>query len=340
MKLQGKAIDGFLKRPDPKIRVVLLYGPDSGLVRDRAERVGRSVIDDFSDPFRVADLTSKTISDDPARLSDEAAALSLTGGRRLVRIRDAEDTAAAAFAAFFKAPPPGDSLIVIEAGDLNARSKLRALFEAADTGVAIPCYVEDESAMGAVISGLLREHGLSANPDTLSYLSGRLVGDRKIALGEIEKLALYSLGKDRVGLEDAEACVGDNSTPETDEPILAAADGDFAGLDRALGRLFGEGAAAVAILRSGQRHFQRLQIVAAAVGQGKSPDAAVDQLKPPVFFKMRSRIVNQARRWTASMVRQALDRLIDAEADVKRTGFPDQTICARVLFQIASMGRR
>ena len=340
MKLQPRAIDSFLRRPDPKVRAVLLYGPDAGLVRDRAQTLARTVVDDLADPFRVAELYGRALVEDPARLADETAAIALTGGRRLVRIREADDPTAAAFAALFQSPPPGDSLVVAEAGDLSARSKLRLLFEDAEIGAAIPCYVDDEASLGPVLADLLRGHGLTADPDALAFLSGNLVGDRMVARGEIEKLALYMGEATRVHLEDARACVGDSAALEMDEPIWAAGDGDFATLDRSLGRLFAEGTSPVAILRAAQRHFQRLHLIGAQTAGGRSLEQAIGALRPPVFFKMRSRFTNQARRWSPAAVRHALDRLVEAEAECKRTHMPDETICARALFQVASLARR
>ena len=340
MKLQPKAIDGFLRSPDRKVRAVLLYGPDSGLVRDRAQPLGKTVVPDLSDPFRVAEFLGRAIADDPARLADEAAAISFTGGRRLIRVRDAEDNATAAFAAFLESPPPGDSLVVVESGDLSARSKLRLLFEGDDAAAAIPCYVEEEASLGRVIADILQGHGLTADPDVLSFLAANLVGDRMVARGEAEKLALYMGSEKRVRLEDAQACIGDSAALSMDEPVWAAAEGDFTTLDRSLARLFAEGTSPVPILRGAQRHFQRLQLLTAQVAAGKSPEAAVESLRPPVFFKLKTRLVRQARHWSPNHVRQALERLVDAEADCKRTNMPDETLCARVLFQLASLGAR
>jgi len=336
MKLQGAAIAGFVKRPDPRVRAILVFGPDSGLVRERANALGRGVVSDLNDPFRVADLTGRAIADDPARLGDEAAAMTLTGGRRLVRVREAEESVAGAFTAFFKEPAPGDSLIVVEAGDLSPRSKLRTAFEAADIGVAVPCYVEDERSLERVVDDLLRERGVKADPDVAAALAGRLVGDRMVARSEIEKLSLMILGRDRLTIEDVEAGVGDASSQDPDEPGLAAADGDFAGLDRALGRLYGDDVSPVAILRSAQRHFQRLRNVVATMGEGGSAESVIERLRPPVYFKLKGRLARQARVWRVPTINRALERLVEAEADVKRTGVPDRAVCARALFQIAS----
>ena len=115
MRLAPARIAAFLQGPDPEIRAVLLYGPDEGLVRERAELVARSVCPDLKDPFRVADLTAAGLAADPARLADEAAQLSLAGGRRVVRVLGAGDALAKLFSGFLESTP-GDALVVVEAG--------------------------------------------------------------------------------------------------------------------------------------------------------------------------------------------------------------------------------
>jgi DNA polymerase-3 subunit delta len=340
VKVPAGRIEGFVRRPDPHVRAVLLYGPDSGLVRERADTVARGVCPDQHDPFRVVDLLGSAIAKDPARLADEVASMALTGGRRLIRIRDADDGVTGAFASLFGSMPSGDSMVVVEAGDLSKGSKLRALFENADVAAPIPCYVEDEAALGETIGNMLSAHKLTVSTDARDFLASSLVGDRMVARGEIEKLVTYmGEGGRRVELEDALACIGDSGALGMDAPSWAAGDGDFAGVDRALRRLFAEGMSPVPILRSAQRHFQRLQLVVAQVERGDSVDRAVASLRPPLFFKVKNQFTGQVRRWTPAGLRQGLDRLTDAEADCKRTNMPDETICARAFFQLAVLAR-
>ena len=77
---------------------MLLYGPDMGLVRERADTLARTVCPDLRDPFRIADLNAAALGADPPRLLDETAQLSLVGGRRVVRVRGAADGLARLFA--------------------------------------------------------------------------------------------------------------------------------------------------------------------------------------------------------------------------------------------------
>src|SRR4051812_37128436 len=155
MKYTAAQLATYLKRPDAGLRAFLVYGPDDGLVRERAEALGRSVAERLDDPFRVTTLAAAQLAGDPARLADEAAAMSLMGGRRVVQLRGAGDGLAGALGAVLNAP--GDALIVVEAGELAARSSLRRLFEAAGNAAAIACYADGPRVLDRLIRETLAE---------------------------------------------------------------------------------------------------------------------------------------------------------------------------------------
>ena len=90
----------------------LIFGPDQGLVRERAETLIKSVVPNLKDPFLIADLDDGTLASDPARLFDEAAAISMLGGRRVVRVRGAGNSLAKLFERFLD-DPAGDALVVL-----------------------------------------------------------------------------------------------------------------------------------------------------------------------------------------------------------------------------------
>ena len=115
MKLGFREIDAFVNRPNPAARVCLVYGPDQGLVRERAKKIAQSAVPDLTDPFNVVTLTATQLIDDPARLADEAFAQSLMGGNRLLIVKDASDGITPLFKDYLKAPSQ-HCLIVLEAG--------------------------------------------------------------------------------------------------------------------------------------------------------------------------------------------------------------------------------
>jgi DNA polymerase-3 subunit delta len=344
MKLAGAGVESFLKSPTAAVRAVLLYGPDSGLVRERMNRLTVAVAGSTDDPFRVAEFAAATLRDDPARLADEAAALAMTGGRRVVRLRDAdgearlEATVAKAFESFFD-HGIGDALVVVTAGDVGGRSALVRVFEAAEQGAAIACYLDDARTVEGLVRDGLKAAGLTPTPDALDYLVDRLGGDREVTRREIEKLALYVGKPGAVTEDDAIACVGDTAALALDDLVMAVGDGDQPVVQRVYGRLVDEGASPISIIGAAARHVMRLHETAARVAGGVALDQAMNALRPPPFFKVKPRFRAQAARWSAASALQALEVLTEAELRAKSTDMPAVAIVERALMQVASAGR-
>lgn len=336
MKIKPAQAEAFAAKPDPGAKAVLVFGPDRGLVRERVGKLIRSVVPDPEDPFRVAELTGDQAKADPAAVADEAAAMAFGGGRRVVVVRGCTDDALPALDNWLNAAQ-GDALVVAEAGDLEARSKLRQRFEKADAAAALACYRDDQKDLSGLIRDHLKGRGLEVDRDALDYLAGQLGDDRAVTRSELDKLALYAGaesagGGGRVRLADAQACVGDSAALSLEDVALAAGDGDLAGLERAFGRAIAEGANPVQPLRAAANHFKRLHQVAGA----GDVEQAVQRLRPPVFWKIKPRVVAQARAWRPAEIGRALEALLEAEARCKTTGVPAETISARALMGIAA----
>jgi DNA polymerase-3 subunit delta len=331
-KLDARRAASVLADPGP-FRAVLLHGDDSGLVRERAESLVRAVLGGrMDDPFRLAELSR----DEAARsgaLAGEAAALAMTGGRRVVRLREATDAHAGPLKDALATR--GEALIVMEAGELTARSRLRAMAEAAPEVAVIACYRERGEELAATLGRMLKDEGVSADPAALSWLAGRLGEDRMQTRREVEKLALYVGPGGRVDEEAALACGAEGAALDLDEALMAATAGDGVTADRALTAAFAEGANPVQVIRAALRHIQRLHEAAVAGG-----DVAV--LRPPVFFRHRAAFERAARSWSPAALEAAGAALLEAEKRTKTTAFreADATIARAAVAAIARQGKR
>src|SRR5450432_524257 len=128
--LRGREIDAFLARPDPGRPIILLYGPDAGLVRERADALMASAVDDPSDPFSLVRMDGDELASEPSRLVDEAMTVPLFGGRRAIRIRAGGKSFASGIDTLADMKPK-DCRIVIEAGELRPDAPLRKACEKA-----------------------------------------------------------------------------------------------------------------------------------------------------------------------------------------------------------------
>lgn len=330
-KLDARRLQAFLADPGAA-RLVLIFGEDGGLVRERGEALSRAVAGD--DPFRLVDIPREVAAKDAGLLAAEAATPALTGGRRLVRVRDATDGLANAAKAVLAGQGPG--IVLLEAGALDGRKGLRAAMEKAGPEAAvIACYVEMGAALESSISGFLRDFGVSAEPAALAWMAGRLSEDRLVMRRECEKLALYVGAGGRVTEEDAVASLSEGSALDLDAALLAATEGDAPRADAALDAAFAEGAAAVQVVRAALRHVQRLEVAAAAVARGASAKDAVEGLRPPVFFKTRPAFERALRLWRPDTLAAAGAALLGAERLTKTTGMPDATVARAAVMGLA-----
>jgi DNA polymerase-3 subunit delta len=353
MKLTWKQIDSFVRKPDPAARVILIYGPDAGLVRERASLIGKTIVADLNDPFNAVTLSGPQIDSDPARLVDEASAMSMLGGNRLIRVEDAGDSLTPILKDYLANPSP-QNLIVLEAGNLGAKSPLRALCEKSAAAASLPCYVDEGRDLATLIRESLQHAGYGIDTDALQWLSANINGDRARIRSEIEKIVLYmgpaenDAGPEgpavqpRIGtiqLADVVACCGEAGAQDLDDLVQAVAGSQPDAAMRYYNMLLQEGTAAVVILRSLQAHFRKLHLTQARMEQGLSAEEAMKRLSPPIFFKQLDAFKSQLRGWSMPQVESLLQRLALLEAQTKQTGTPVETLCAQAVLSMSRAAR-
>lgn len=338
MEIKTGQAAAFVANPPKTLRAALFYGPDAGLVHERADALARTVVPDLTDPFNVAELDESRLVADGALLSDEAAAISMMGGRRVVRVRGASNGIAEIFESFLD-DPKGDALVVVEAGDLAKTAALRKLFEAADNAAAIACYADTAQNLGDVVRDALKAEGLSIAPDALREAVSRLGADRGVTRRELDKLALYARGQTEVTLDDIRAVMGDEAELRTESAVEAAGGGDFARLDHEMERLWAADTQPAQLIRSAMGHFQKLLITREAMARGEPMDVALRRLRPPLHFSRAAAFKAQAQRWSVDKLGEALDMLLEAEALSRTTGVPAEAVTGRTLMNIAAMAK-
>lgn len=336
MKLAWKQIEPFVKNPDPKARAILIYGPDDGLMRERARMIGSSIVADLNDPFNVAVLDGDLLVSDPARLTDEASAMSMMGGARLIRIENAADKISPVLRDYLAAPS-GENLVILEAGELGPRSPLRQLFEKAPNAAALPCYVEDERGLTQVIRAQVGEAGKGIDNDAAAWLAAAVIGDRGRARSEVEKLLIYMGDERHIRLGDVRAACGEAGETSLDDLVYAVAGGRAEAALIAFNKLNEEGVIPVTILRALQNHFRKLHYIKGLTASGLGTDEALKQLQPPLFFKLEDAFKAQLGKWTAIRLMAILERLGEIEADTKKTGSPAETLLAQAVLGIARL---
>jgi DNA polymerase III subunit delta len=338
--LKSAQVDVFLARPDAERPIVLVYGPDVGLVRERADAIIRASVDDVNDPFALVRIEGDALAAEPARLVEEAHTVPLFGSRRAVSVRVASrHNIVPALEALLKAPS-ADCRIVIEAGDLRRTAPLRTLCERAKNAVAIPCFPDDERALARLIDDELRAAQLTIAPDARAALIALIGGDRLASRNEIRKLVLYAHGKGRVTMDDIDAVVGDASARGVEGVVDAAFAGRKNDFETQYAKERAAGTSPNTITSAALRHVAMLHKLRLTVEDGASIDHAIETAIPPIFFRRKDMVGAALRIWTAPRLARVMTQLAEAGLEVRRQSVLAGSIAQRALLTIAANARR
>lgn len=336
----GSFVSGISKS---KVFSALIYGPDSGGVSNLANKIATQIVENPSDPFSCTTVDNERLSNESTLIFDEMSAISFFGGRKLVLFKNADsnketaDAISAVIEGLSEDAKKG-AFLLVTAGDLTPASALRKLYEADPSVAALACYVEDEKDLTAKITRLFTQKGMRATErGIVEYMAESCQGDSKIIESEIEKLELYLDGRKEITLEDVFATTGNSTETELQDICDLVCSGKKIEAEIALRKALDTGTAPIAIIRTLQRYIEKLQNCAQQVNDGKTIEAAVASVRPPIFFKQvpvfRSHL-NHILKKPANDIWDAYSKLYDAEAQIKESGSEPELISSKVIASI------
>ncbi len=320
MKANRGQIERALDAAADAVRLFLLYGPDEAASRELAARLGKSL---GADAERI-DLSGAVLKADPARLTDEAAAIALFGGRRHIRVEPAGDEILAAVEALLEAPAAGNPVAVI-AGNLRKDSKLLKLALAHPAVLALASYAPEGGDADRLVLTMARELGVSMRPDVARRIAAGMAGDRALIARELEKLALFvDAAPDRPGEIDhaaLDALGADSEEGDLSRLVDAVLGGKVDVAEAELARLVGDGVDAIPICRAMLRRLHLLADLGGSVAEGNAVESVMGGgAGRALFWKDKAAVSGQLSRWRPPDIATALERFLQAEREVKRSG--------------------
>jgi len=328
----GRTVD----QPSANIRFYLFHGPDEGQSRGLAARLLEAL---GASKFALA---AGSIKSDPATLVDEATAMSLFGGKRLIWIEPATKEIEGAAADLLEAPRT-ESPVVAIAGSLAKSSALLKLAEGSQAAVAYASYAPEGQDAERMVSDMGRRFGLKIAPTVAARIADSTGNDQAIVAQELQKLALYLDASPEAPKEvdhGAIDAVGTNSG-EGDFQRLAdlALDGDVGELARELARLPSGGSEAIPVIRSLQRRLLMLAPLRARMERGERVDAVLTSSGKPLFFKEKAKVQRMLSMWSAEGLATVAERAGRLERTLMFSGVPDREALGEELLAIARKAR-
>ncbi|MBL4726877.1 MAG: DNA polymerase III subunit delta [Rhizobiaceae bacterium] len=339
-QLKAHEVDRFISRPTKDAPILLIYGPDEGLVSERADILAKASGVDLKDPFSLIRLNSDDVAADKSKLADEAHTISMFGGERLIRVSGSTRRDMTKAVAMVLDTPPQDCTIIIEAGDLKRTSGLRKQVEKSKNGLALPCYQDNDAALNGLIDVEITQAGFKIDQETKNFLRSQLGANRRASRNELQKLALHAHGQSEITLDEVKAIVGDTSELILDEVIDAASTGNLKSLEECLEQARESGSAPDMIILSALRHFQMLHAAKCQMEtRRQNPQSLFKSLRPPIHFSRERAVVGALNIWNSDALFRTLTRLEKASFDCRSNTALAQTLASTTLLAISLEAR-
>lgn len=341
-EIKSHEFDSFVERSARNYRLFVVYGPDRGLVSERATQIAAQTGVVLSDPFSLIKLDISDLQKDQGRLLDEAGAIGLFGGSKLIWIRGAgNEKYLVDSLQVLSADMPDATFVIIEAGDLKKGSLLRKAAETTRNTATIPCYSDDARALNALIDGELSGAGLRITPAARHLLVGLIGGDRIASRNEVRKLALYCRGLDTIEEHHVTDIIGDASAISIDDAVDAILNGSAPSFLHAMQKITASKTAVFLVIQACLKQFQMIDVMRAEMDEKRlQPSQVMQTMARHLHFK-RKPIVEQAlRRWSAEAVAREINRLQAAILQSRKRSTMEDTIALQTLLSTTLQSAR
>ena len=340
MKLAGREASRYFAKPDASKAGLLIYGADGMRVALKRQEVIAALIGPEGEAeMRLTRMPAADLRKDPAALLDAVKAISFFPGPRVAFVEDATDGLSDPIAVALKDWQPGDAQIIVTAGQLTAKSKLRALFEKHTNAFAAGLY--DDPPTRDEIEADLHRAGLRAI-DTAAMTDLTALA-RELSPGDfrqtVEKLGLYKLGDETPTTSaDVLACAPASTEADLDDVLNIVAEARAPELGPVMSKLQAQGVNPVYLIIGTTQHFRSLYTAASDPGGAAQ---GISRMRPPIFGPRRDRMLRQAQNWGAPKLETALTILTDTDLALRSAGqsAPAMALVERTLLRIAMLGR-
>lgn len=338
--LKASDVERFVAAPDPRYEAVLVYGPDEGLVAERARRLCDTLARRDTPPSDILRLDDADLESSLDRLHVELGTVSMFSSGKVVRVTAGRRINAALLKSLLEdGAPKLAACLVVTAGPLRPDESLRGLFDKSPRAAALPCFADEARDLDAVVRTALSAAGLKISPDAKASLIAHLGADRGLTRAELDKLVLYAAGSSEITVEDVEAVVADATEVALDRLVFAAADGEPARAARELERALSAGEGPQSVMLALERHVLRLHRLRSLIDSGRSFEDAARLSRPPLPYKLKATLEAELRAWTRPRLDRALSRIDDAIRRSRLSAASEDLIVRDLVLALAGAGR-
>ena len=208
--------------------------------------------------------------------------------------------------------------IIINAGVLETRSKLRSLFEKNKDLICIPTYPDNNDTLARLAATIFRKENITISQQNINLIVEKCNGDRKNLKIEIEKIKIFGKDKKRISTREILKLINLSENYELSELI----DNSLAKNKNKIINILNENnynaEDCIIILRTFLSKAKRIHKLAIELEKNHDINKTINSAKPPIFWKDKEIVKVQLKKWKSKKIKVLINKINDIELKIKK----------------------
>ena len=226
-----------------------------------------------------------------------------------------------------------DLVIILNAGGLEKKSKLRSLFEKSKDAVCVPFYEDNNQTLSAIVNKFFRDNKLSISQESINLITQRCRGDRKNLINELEKIKNFMRNRNKIEIKDLLKLTNLAENYSVSELI----DSCLAKNKRKTINILNENNYSledcILIIRTFLMKSKKLLKLSDAAKNIKNIDEVISSFKPPIFWKDKEITKQQIRSWSYNSIEDLIYQINETELLIKKNSTSSVNILSNFIIE-------
>ena len=208
--------------------------------------------------------------------------------------------------------------IIINAGILETRSKIRSLFEKQKNLICIPTYQDNNDTLSKLATVFFRDEKISISQQNINLIIEKCNGDRGFLRNELNKIKNYASDKKKLSSKEILKLINLTENFEFSELI----DNCLAKNKNKMINILNENnfntEDCIIILRTFLSKAKRILKLAIQFEKNKDINITINSAKPPIFWKEKNIVKIQLNKWKPEKIKKLIDSINNIELETKK----------------------
>ena len=226
-----------------------------------------------------------------------------------------------------------DLVLILNAGSLEKKSKLRSFFEKNKKTICVPFYEDNSQTLSGIVNKSLRENKIQVSQELINLIVQRSRGDRQNLKNELEKIKNFASDKKKISTDDLLKLTNLAENYSVSELI----DSCLAKNKRRTINILNENNYSVEdcilIIRTFLLKSKRLLKLIDKAENNKNIDNIISSFKPPIFWKDKEIIKQQIKSWSSINIENLLYKINETELLIKKNSISSINILSNFIIE-------